>query len=123
MDPRDWGPCAWKFLFDAATARDAQSGDAYRRLIELLPDVLPCASCRAHAATYIRDNPVDVERLPAWLQSFRDAIRRRNVADARQRRGPSCRVHPPRAGVWLAIVAGVLAFLLVVALRLARATT
>ena len=80
LDPQVWGPCAWQFLFDAAEACDAASGDAYRRFLELLPEVLPCAACRAHAAAYVRRHPVDVEALPAWLRAFREDVRRRKAS-------------------------------------------
>lgn len=79
LDPKEWGPCAWRFLLDCAQAYDEHSAPAYDALVRLLPEVLPCSTCRAHAAEYIETYPVDTADLTGWLMTFREAIRRRKT--------------------------------------------
>jgi hypothetical protein len=84
LDPLIWGPCAWRFLLDCAVACDRTSSVSYRRLIELLPSVLPCGTCRGHARSYIEANPVTSdtpEQLRSWILRFQAAVRERTCLD------------------------------------------
>jgi hypothetical protein len=47
-------------------------------LVDLLPALLPCESCREHTRNYIRENPPRSSRnLREWLSGFRAEIRSR----------------------------------------------
>lgn len=88
LDPAIWGPGAWDFLHNTVSAVDGASRGSYDRLMGLLPDVLPCASCREHAARYVREHPPDAaQRLDVWLQDFeRDIRQRKRGEEARRKR-------------------------------------
>lgn len=76
VHPSVWGPPAWAFLRSSAEACDEESQEAYRAFFELLPQVLPCARCREHSRSYLREHPVDVKDLPAWLTRFEAHVQR-----------------------------------------------
>ena len=91
LDPRAWGPQGWTFLSACAEACDEASCASYVRFLGLLPEVLPCASCRLHAAEYLADHPVDCRDLPAWLRAFRAAVRRRRAQGGGEEEGAASR--------------------------------
>ena len=77
LDPKAWGPPGWAFLSACAAACDEESAAAYRAFFQLLPNVLPCESCRAHAREYVRVHPPDAAALVAWLERVRRAVAQR----------------------------------------------
>lgn len=78
LSPKVWGPQGWDFLHHCLTASDESSRVPYLQLLHLLPAVLPCASCREHAALYILKNPPeDAPDLKQWLLTFREVIAER----------------------------------------------
>ena len=110
IDPMIWGNNAWKFLNDCALACDTSSEEHYAALMNLLPHVLPCSTCRKHASEYIRENPVDTKDLPGWLTRFRAHIR--NQKRKKQQSPP-----------WSLIIVAVLLFSIVMFLFLKRICT
>ena len=59
--------------------------------MRLLPDVLPCQSCRSHAYEFVSINPPEEAKdLKSWLQTFRSTVA------ARKRMNSSDRVEPRR---------------------------
>lgn len=81
VDPKIWGPPAWKFLRYCAVACDDTCSESYRRFLELLPDVLPCEQCREHSAAYIVENPVDTNNLVKWIDRFQQAVSKRKAIE------------------------------------------
>ena len=78
LDPKIWGPDAWRFLNDVVEGADASSRQYCLELFYLLPHILPCKTCRRHAEQYLKSNPPSTTRnLKEWLQNFREEIRRR----------------------------------------------
>ena len=74
LHPSTWGRSAWDFLHSCAQACDAPSAPHYEALVHLLPYVLPCEKCRAHAEAYIATNPPDLSDLRGWLRRFEDHV-------------------------------------------------
>jgi len=71
LEPRFWGPGAWKFLHDCVYAVDETSREAYNNMLALLPDILPCSKCRKHAREYITEHPPSASTdLKEWLTTF-----------------------------------------------------
>ncbi len=78
LSPQVWGRHGWDFLEHCLYAYDATSRIAYLQLLHLLPSILPCESCREHAALYLVKNPPeDAADLRQWLAVFRDAVAER----------------------------------------------
>ena len=78
VNPKIWGPYAWQFLEDCADSVDEGSYGSYKRLIDLLPELLPCTRCRDHCKEYLHLHPLPpVEGLRDWLAKFRQSIKRR----------------------------------------------
>ena len=68
LEPEIWGPSGWAFLSSCVTACDEASRSDYLALLRLLPAVLPCSSCRHHAAEYISAHPPEKSaHLGDWL--------------------------------------------------------
>jgi hypothetical protein len=49
------------------------------QLVELLPFILPCESCRNHTLVYIKAHPINRESPRLWLQDFRKYVRENNA--------------------------------------------
>jgi hypothetical protein len=49
------------------------------KLVELLPLILPCESCRKHTAVYLKTTPIDTENPRLWLRNFRTFVRENNA--------------------------------------------
>ena len=78
VSPKVWGPQGWDFLHNCLTAADESSRVPYLQLLHLLPAILPCASCREHAALYVLKNPPELAAdLKQWLLTFREVIAER----------------------------------------------
>ena len=72
LDPSVWGEKGWAFLSNCLHAYDSSSRDAYLRFLRVLPEVLPCASCRQHAAEFLTKHPPEKRAdLTLWLEDFR----------------------------------------------------
>jgi Erv1 / Alr family len=93
-DPKVWGPALWSCLhiiaehvgkreIDIAEARD------FEIVITMLPQVIPCAHCQAHAKTYLSQYPFEANKnakvpgtlgpyAETWLLTFHNAVRTQN---------------------------------------------
>lgn len=120
VDPRIWGPSAWKFLEHCAEAIDEKSIDSFRRLVDLLPDVLPCEACREHSAKYIATHPLSGNDVKSWLKDFKSAVSLRKASSC-SRTSPKSSY--PLLSMFLAIIAAAtaLALLLVLLANLTKA--
>jgi hypothetical protein len=85
INPEIWGGCAWDFLLHCAQGADERSYESYKKLVDLLPDVLPCSACREHCDKYIRENPLDDARndITGWLERFRSQVAQNNALGRR----------------------------------------
>jgi len=88
-----WGPILWKYLHCVAekigmsgnAIVDTDQANYMETLLTMLPLVLPCKECQAHAATYIGLHPVPLLRglyntslrnaVREWLFAFHNAVR------------------------------------------------
>lgn len=89
--PAVWGPSIWSLLHGLAelstTADTPEIRIHWTRLLETLPEILPCRDCRQHASAYIQSHPialmkqVPVNQLYAWicewLYTFHNAVNTR----------------------------------------------
>ena len=92
LNPKLWGRNGWTFLKQCAEACDEDSFPAYQQMISLLPEVLPCEKCRAHAREYILAHPPEPgEDLVRWFQDFERAVgeRKRSHSEASGTEHPS----------------------------------
>ena len=115
MDPVVWGPGAWDFLHNLVSAADESTRGSYDNLMLLLPDVLPCATCREHAGRYVREHPPhSAPSLESWLWDFERRVGERKRSEDAERRRAQRRGRPgaPWQLLWVLI-------LLVVAFALA----
>jgi hypothetical protein len=89
LDPSLWGPGAWQFLRQCAEACDDESRHHYLRLFHLLPDILPCETCREHSREYLLESgPEHEKNLLRWLQDFETAVRLRKHNESRKKSTP-----------------------------------
>lgn len=95
LDPPEWGPILWKFLHLLAERVgtsgnkivDTDQANYMESLIGLLPQILPCTECQAHAAEYMASVPLPPlkglyngtlrETVRVWLFTFHNAVRLR----------------------------------------------
>lgn len=78
IDPQIWGAAGWTFLRSSLRASDEDTHHVYVRWLHLLPEILPCSTCREHAALYLSTNPPDQHKdLVMWLDAFQDDVARR----------------------------------------------
>ena len=93
LEPTEWGPILWKYLHCMAERIgssgnkiiDTDQANYTETLITMLPLMIPCMECQAHAATYLAANPLPTlnglygEELRqvtrAWLFAFHNAVR------------------------------------------------
>jgi len=88
VHPSVWGRPAWDFLHNCAKACDSSSAPYYEAFMRLLPKVLPCEKCRAHAEAWVQANPPDTDHLEQ--AAFENHVSRQKQA---QTTGPPA---PPR---------------------------
>jgi hypothetical protein len=50
---------------------------AIRRYFSDLPAMLPCPGCQMHAASYLKEHPVDLARLFHWSVDFHNSVNKR----------------------------------------------
>lgn len=74
MDVRFWGPQFWATLeflaFNYPQNPSSQDRQNMKTLYALLPEMLPCTSCRTHFAQLLKDFPVQLDSrdtLTRWL--------------------------------------------------------
>jgi hypothetical protein len=83
IDPDVWGFRAWSVLF--AIGRRMQGADekmrsAWIKLVRMLPDVLPCHTCRCCCAKFIKNTPPELTNNPlTWLNLLRSEVAARNL--------------------------------------------
>jgi hypothetical protein len=92
-DPTEWGPIVWKYLH-CLTEKIGHSGNQIvdtdqanymEILITMLPLILPCTECQAHAASYLESHPLPSlkglyngelqQTIRVWLFEFHNAVR------------------------------------------------
>ena len=84
IDPDIWGFYAWSVLF--AIANRVQKSDtiimvrhAWFKLARLLPEILPCHTCRCCCAKFIKQSPPENSSPTKWLYQLRQQIQTRNL--------------------------------------------
>jgi hypothetical protein len=82
-DPRLWGSAGWTFLEYCARGLDEKSASSFQDFLRLLPQVLPCDSCRVETEAYIQDHPFRGVRPLDWVLSFRASVAARLRSQAR----------------------------------------
>ena len=81
MDPKSWGPSAWKFLHaitltypENPNPQDQEAAESLFRSLRLL---LPCDDCKNHYSELIEQKPVATESrraLAAWLVEIHNRV-------------------------------------------------
>lgn len=83
MTPTVWGPIVWRMLFSCTRTVAPESEDARLRelLLELMPQVLPCHTCRLHALEHrakvtrrAKGEPNTGDRAFLWLYYLKDEV-------------------------------------------------
>jgi hypothetical protein len=80
MWPKQFGPYIWPMLhlhayrYQSAAPHEQA---AIRRFFEDLPAMLPCPGCQMHAAAYMKEHPVELERLFNWSVDFHNSVNKR----------------------------------------------
>lgn len=80
MEPETWGFRAWSTLFGLASSLSTLKKPVWLRLVRLLPDILPCQTCRTSCAKFIEHHPPE-KSLNAplqWLCTLRRNVILRN---------------------------------------------
>lgn len=78
LDPAIWGEKGWAFLENCLHAYDPTSRNAYLRFLHVLPEVLPCATCRQHAREFLTAHPPEERHdLSGWVEDFRMGVAER----------------------------------------------
>jgi len=99
LSPTMWGPILWKYLHCIAE-KIGQSGNKIvdtdqanymETLLTMLPFILPCKECQAHASAYIALHPIPTLRglynvelrtvVREWLFQFHNQVRASNSQD------------------------------------------
>jgi len=83
LSPEEWGPMLWNYLHCLAEKMgstgnkmiDTDQANYMDTLLTMLPLILPCLECQAHAASYLVANPLpNLKGLYGTL--LRDAVRK-----------------------------------------------
>ena len=95
MAPTEWGPMLWNYLHCLAEkigtsgnkVVDTDQGNYITTLLTMLPLIIPCTECQAHATTYLAANPVPplnglygnelTIAVRTWVFLFHNAVRER----------------------------------------------
>jgi len=93
LAPTEWGPILWRYLHCIAEkigtsgnkVIDTDQANYTETLLTMLPQILPCTECQAHAAAYLAGNPLptlkglygsDLQAMTrSWLFAFHNAVR------------------------------------------------
>lgn len=85
MDPKQWGPPAWKFLRAIAHHYpETPYPDEKQHMIQFLSTltyILPCTTCQGHYKEYLQSHPPEVHSrttLLHWLHDLHSTIHQRN---------------------------------------------
>jgi hypothetical protein len=87
VDPDEWGSLAWSCIFGSAMRVVSEPSPerlaAWRQLVTLLPNILPCFSCRHCCAKYLAKYPLPASsgEIMTWLERLRLDVRDRNRHD------------------------------------------
>jgi hypothetical protein len=110
-DPAEWGPIVWKYLHclseklgtTGSHIIDTDQANYMETLLNLLPQILPCVECQAHAAAYVGAHPVPTlkgqygENLRAaarnWLFQFHNEVRARKGQPIMIKTPDECAAH------------------------------
>jgi hypothetical protein len=80
VDPEEWGRFAWSSLYYAQTQL---SLDDTKLLIQALPMILPCSSCRKGTFRFLEAKPLlfmeTKEELSSWMLELQQEIRKKNL--------------------------------------------
>jgi hypothetical protein len=80
MDPKVWGPAAWRFLhLLAASSNTPEAREAFVSYIEVFAIVIPCKVCKQHFAENRRKFDIkhylrNEEALLMWTYLMHDAV-------------------------------------------------
>jgi hypothetical protein len=92
-EPPQWGPVLWKFLhcltenigLSGSTIVDTDQANYMETIITMLPLIVPCNECQAHAASYLASHPLPTlkglyhhqlrDTIRIWLFEFHNAVR------------------------------------------------
>ena len=80
--PTQWGPIMWRLLHiiaekigqSGSKLMDADQANYVKTIITMLPNVLPCGDCQAHAKTYLSVNPFP-ELINLYGRDLSNAVR------------------------------------------------
>ena len=85
VEPWYWGRCGWLFLSACVKAVDDESRSTYDTFLKLVPEVIPCATCRMHGQKFVKEHPPEKAKdLSQWLMQFEN-----DVATRKSKRPPS----------------------------------
>ena len=93
-DPIVWGPAVWSIFHILAAHVGKQGLDTdeardFEIIINMIPQILPCATCQAHSRTYLQAHPFEANKAAktpgalgpfceTWLLTFHNAVRTQN---------------------------------------------
>lgn len=78
MDPKLWGPSAWKTLHALAIEADRRkSSTEFYNYIQNLASLLPCEACRGHMQSYLQIYPVPAENMFQYTVQFHNHVNKR----------------------------------------------
>ena len=93
LSPTEWGPILWKYLHCIAeriggtgnTIIDTDQANYTETLLTMLPQIIPCTECQAHAVTYLAANPLPTLKglygnqlrqvVRQWVFTFHNTVR------------------------------------------------
>jgi hypothetical protein len=93
LAPTEWGPILWKYLHCIAERIgasgnkiiDTDQANYTETLLSMLPLMIPCLECQAHAASYLAANPLPILKglygqdlqlvVRTWIFLFHTAVR------------------------------------------------
>jgi Erv1 / Alr family len=92
-EPPQWGPVLWKLLHcltehigkSGSSVVDTDQANYMETLLTMLPLIVPCSECQAHAASYLDSHPLPAlkglyqqqlrDTIRLWLFEFHNAVR------------------------------------------------
>ena len=77
VDPREWGWCAWDFIFRCCEGSDREANKKLHEFANLMTHILPCERCRFHLKAHLAEFPFDEVNPAAWFEDLRAAIKMR----------------------------------------------
>ena len=90
MNPKIWGPSAWKFIHNVSLAYpedpSLEDKDNMRTFINILPKILPCEKCKYNCMTHIEtlkltdDILSSRDKLIKWFIDLHNCVNKMNGA-------------------------------------------